>query len=63
MREDPHTLDDLRRIRPWITPKRELKMKAAFNCPLCGELIEMAFTEDKLKELLKGFIKARGAVR
>ena len=30
MNEEPHTLDDLRRIRPWITPKKELTMKAAF---------------------------------
>ena len=62
MSEEPHTLDDLR-LRPFVTPKKEMMMKAAFTCPLCGELIEMAFTEDKLKELLKGFIKARGVVR
>ncbi|GAI13367.1 unnamed protein product [marine sediment metagenome] len=62
MSEEPHTLDDLR-LRPFVTLKEKLTMKAAFNCPLCGERIEMAFTEDKLKELLKGFIKARGVVR
>jgi len=63
MNEEPYTtLDDLRigRFRPYT---KELMMKAAFTCPLCGELIEMAFTEEKLKELLKGFIKARGVAR
>lgn len=63
MRDElPHTLDDLR-IGRFKAPTKELMMKAAFTCPLCGELVEMAFTEDKLKELLKGFIKARGVVR
>jgi len=63
MSEEPYILDDLLGIRTFITPKKQMMMKAAFICPLCGEMIEMAFTEDKLKELLKGFIRARGVVR
>ena len=54
MSEEPYTLDDLR-VRPWITPKKTLMVKARFNCPLCGESIEMAFSKEDLKALIKGF--------
>lgn len=54
-------LDGLR-VNPFITPEKQLKVKAKFDCPNCGEQIEMLFTREDLSALIKGFdaTKMRG---
>lgn len=47
-------LDDLR-VNPFIAPKGELLMKARFKCPMCGEAVELNFTHENIKALLRGF--------
>lgn len=55
MSEDAYRgLDDLK-VNPFITPQKELKAAAEFNCPICGERIKMLFTREDLKMLLQGF--------
>lgn len=51
-------LDDLR-VNPFVTPKQELKARAQFKCPMCGETIEMIFSKEDLKKLMKGIDVAR----
>jgi len=54
MSDKPSSLDDLR-VHSFITPEKKLYVKASFNCPLCGERIEMSFTKADIKALLQGF--------
>lgn len=46
-------LDDLR-VNPFMTPQKEMKARAEFNCPICGERIQMIFSKEDLKQLMKG---------
>lgn len=54
MSDEPYTLDKLS-VNPYITQKKELMMKARFKCPVCGEEVELQFTKENLKMLLRGF--------
>lgn len=53
-------LEDLR-VNPFMTPQKEMKAAAAFNCPICGERIQMIFSKEDLKQLMKGINKAYSA--
>lgn len=53
-------LEDLR-VNPFITPQKERKARAQFKCPICGETIEMIFSREDLKQLLKGISDAYSA--
>jgi len=50
---DAYSIDDLK-VNPFqLTPKKKVA-KARFRCPICNEFIEMIFTEEDIKQLLKG---------
>lgn len=54
MTEDAYRgLEDLR-VNPFVTPEKQLKAVAEFNCPICGERVKMIFSRDDLKQLMKG---------
>jgi len=53
-------LDDLR-VNPFVTQQKEPKVVANFKCPICGETIQMIFSREDLKQLMKGISDAYSA--
>ena len=52
MSDEPYTLDKLS-VNPFLK-RGQLMIKARFKCPMCAEDIELNFTKENLKAMLKG---------